>query len=46
MVDWPAGSFWLDALEAEVIEIEFIGEGFNNSDGVLFSNIIIECFRE
>jgi hypothetical protein len=46
MIGRPAGSVGVYTQEAEVAEITFVNEGFDDSDRVVLSNIIFEHFRK
>jgi len=46
MVGGPTCRLWINALETKTSKIKFIDEYIDYPDWVIFSDIIIESFRE
>ena len=42
MIGGPAGRVGFDTLEAEVAEITFVNEGFDDSDRVVLIDVVIK----
>jgi len=45
MVGRPTGARGLNSIEAELLEIQFLDEGFNHPDRVVISDVVVQALR-